>query len=113
MSGKTVPAAVAVRWPPVHDSIWRAMWSNDLSQLEATLKDGADIFETSDSHTSTNATVLHAAAGANVELLDLLLEHGARALLEEKCGPGEEGRSSGHTALQMAAKQAAVRLLGG
>ena len=105
MPSKTVPSAVEGKWPPMHDAIWRGIWSDDLSQLEAMLKDGADISQIADSHASTNTTVLHSAADGTVELLDLLLDNGAKELLEVKCGPGEEGRWSGHTTLQMAAKQ--------
>ncbi len=104
MSDKTIPPAVNGQWPPLHDTIWRAVWSNDLSKLQAMLEDGADISQLADSHDSTHTTVLHSAVQGNTELLDLLLDHGAQELLEETCGPGEEGRWSGHTALQMAAK---------
>ena len=53
----------------------------------------------------TQASVLHTASDGRAELLDLLLSHGAEQLLEEKCGPGEEGRWCGYTALQLAAKR--------
>ena len=104
-SSKTAPSAVKEKWPPLHDAVWRAAYQGDLSELDVMLKRGADVSETADSHTSTNTTVLHNATDGSVELVDLLLESGARELLEEKCGPGEEGRWSGHTALQMAARK--------
>lgn len=106
MSDKTVPDAVESKWPPLHSAIHRAGWgSYTLGDLRDLLKNGADIFQTADTHASTNTTVLHTAADGNAEIVDLLFEFGARDLLETKCGPGEEARFSGHTALQIAAKE--------
>ena len=104
MSNWTAPPAVEGKWPPLHDAICRAIWHDDLSELQIILADGADVTEIADSHASTDTTVLHTAVGGTVDLLDLLLNHGATDFLEAKCGPGEEARWSGHTPLQMAAK---------
>lgn len=105
MSSQTVPSEVVTTWPPLHDAVWRASVSQDISPLRTLLRSGADITETSDSHAWTQATILHTAADGNVELLDLLLEFGAAELLESKCGRGEEGRWAGLTVLQYAAKR--------
>lgn len=105
MPSKTAPPSVQSTWPPLHAAIWRAAWDDDLSQLKAMLQKAVDIREVSDGHGSTNSTVLHTASSGSVELLELLMDHGAEALLEVQCGPGEEGRWSGSTPLQMAAKR--------
>ena len=104
MTKPTTPPKVELVWPEIHDVIHRSNYEKDTSLLEALLADGADLSQRACAHTGTDMTVLHTAATGCVEVMNLLLENGAQPLLEEPCGPGEEARWAGHTALQMAAK---------
>ncbi len=101
---RQTPRAVKTVWPDLH----AAIWSGRVTALRKLLEEGADISQLTDHHQATHATVLHSAAfsGRNSrEILDLLFHHGAGRLLEVECAPGEEGRFSGHTPLQVAAKR--------
>lgn len=104
-SDLTAPESVDISWPPLHDAVHRANWSGDLAQLRSVLQDGADLSLVADTHASRSTSILHTAVLGRLEVVTLLLEHGADALMENKCGPGEEGRWAGHTPLQMAAKR--------
>jgi cytohesin len=80
-----------------------ATWGGDVGKAREMLDEGFDILQTSHHHQSSNTTVLHnAVQSGNVELLELLLEKGGTKLLESRLAPGEEGRKSGLTPLQLA-----------
>ena len=100
----TTPPPVKDRWPEIHGAIHRAKFSHDISELSDLLTSGANIAELADTHTASGMTVLHSAAFSTVDVIDVLIAHGATDLLEVKCGPGEEGRYAGCTALQSASK---------
>jgi ankyrin repeat protein len=95
---------VTLVWPELHDAVHRAGVNGELADLKHQLESGTDIGVLADSHWARGTSVLHMAAFTNLDVLDLLLENGAKALLEKRCGPGEEGRWNGMTALQMAVR---------
>lgn len=106
MSHATVPPPVTTNWPKLHEAIHKAKSSSDVTELRALLE-SESIDSRSDSHLWRDATVLHTAARSNLEVVDLLLAHGADHLVNARCGPGEDGRWAGQTPIQVAAKDGA------
>ena len=102
-TSRTVPATVTNNWPKIHDAIHRAGQSGELSELQ-TLLNTEDIHDKADGHDWRHGSVLHSAATTSVEIVDLLIANGAQTLLDSKCSAGEDGRWSGHSPLQVAAK---------
>ena len=80
-------------------------WGGDVERARELIEQGVDILQASHHHHSSNTTVLHNAVQCgSLELIDLLLANGARELLESRLAPGEEGRKSGLTPLQLAVR---------
>ncbi|MCY4057875.1 MAG: hypothetical protein OXG44_07725, partial [Gammaproteobacteria bacterium] len=90
-----------------------AAWSNLKRAREHVDFHDVNLSVVQNHHQSTNTTILHMAL-ASPEMTAFVLDLGTDRLLEERTGPGEEGREAGLTPLQMAARrgyEATARLL--
>lgn len=104
MNSRPILSPVKDAWPELHGAIHRSRFDETHTRVLELLLSGADLLENAQTHSARDTSVLHTATNTSVEVIDLLMAHGAGAILENKCGTGEEGRWAGHTALQMSAK---------
>jgi ankyrin repeat protein len=90
------------RWSPL---FWSVGWGAKPDMVTMLLDHGADILARADHHGAADDTVLHTAGryADNEEIVRLLLDRGADALLACRCGDGDS-REEGYTPLHSAVR---------